>query len=151
LVIYPSISSLYESNIGSSGEDFASIPSVVLQGNRLLLAFTGSYKRLREDLSLALAELVWDQHFERSALHPGGTKLLPGHRKLQWAKPGMVSWFAGGWGIADEEELRQFFRFRPNANWRDILANSIALAGKAFCQYLELTFGEQSVRNLFTH
>ena len=135
VIIYPSTAQLYESNAGSGEPKDVTLPTFIAKGNRLLLAYDGSYVKLEDQLRQALVRGAWESQLEAGLQAQAGVSagkdVLP-----YWMKEGMIRYFAQGWPVASEDAVLQgVYRYQP-ASWDAFVARQSALAGQALCYYL---------------
>lgn len=148
LIIYPSVDQLYESNIGMNEEVVQTFPTINLKGNRVLLAFNGSYEQFVLQLREAWARLCWEEQFKNDAAE----QLT--NRKQQvpsWFKKGFIGYMASGWSPRDEETIYAYFRQHTDT----IPLKSLSLAedtripgGKAFCYFLAQQYHEDAAKQI---
>jgi hypothetical protein len=147
VIVYPSLDQLYESNIGSSGPHEVTFPTFVTKGNRLLLAYTGSYEDLRAQLYEALARSAWE-----TALS-GGAEAQIGQANREaipyWMSEGAIRYFAHGWPIAAEDRLLNIVQAEQPTDTYELMARYPALYGQAFCYYLSKQFMRQTPVQVF--
>jgi len=147
LIIYPSLAQLYESNIGLYAHRPASFPTVILQGDRVMLAFTGSYETFLEQLKEAWVKLCWDKlyHNDAATQLSGQPPLCP-----EWFKDGCIAFIAGGWSLKDEAALHRRILLTQPGSWEDLLQSDSVQSAKAFCYFLTVQQrGDAMVQLLF--
>jgi len=146
LILYPSVSKLYESNIGMHQEEVQTFPTINLKGDRLMLAFNGSYEDFRYQLKEAWMRLCWEEQFKNDA-----EQQLTGQKTLvpQWFKEGCIRWFAYGWEIKDEDALQQLLDKPSIATWNNIAEADASLSGQAFCYFLTHRYRQDAVMQCF--
>ena len=111
LIIYPSVDQLYESNVGGFEPTTYTLPTVVLKGNRLLVGFTGSYARFRDDIREAVVRAVWQEQLKPDLLSQAKGSVKAKEIPV-WFIEGAIDYFATGWMVKDEDALKEAFRFR---------------------------------------
>ncbi len=147
IVIYPSVSKSYETNIGGFEPRKFTFPTFAYKGTRIVLAYNGSYADLRAQLYEALARVLWETQMN------DGTKVDPAtdktaHKKggrgnddiPYWFKEGAIRYFANGWTIADEDKFRTSFEQNNFSSLEQILAFEPRLGGQAFCYFLQQNY-----------
>lgn len=146
LVIYPSPDQLYESNIGLYEQKVQTFPTVSLKGNRVLVAFNGSYEQFRKQLGEAWVRLCWEEQFQNDAEEQLTNKK---QSVPSWFRQGSIRFFASGWNIGDEDILYKKYQNNSIADWQQLLAQEPALAGQAFCYFLAQRYQEETPRQVF--
>lgn len=106
IIIYPSNDQLYESNIGAFESVSYTLPTVVLKGNRMLVAYNGSYADLKEQIREALVRSVWEEQF-KTDLESQLKAVAVDDKIPSWFSEGMIKYFAHGWTIQNEDALRR--------------------------------------------
>jgi len=149
IIIYPSPDQLYETNIGSYEPDQYTLPTFVYKGSRVLLAYKGSYRDLKEQLYEGLVRYEWESqlkgnNLESQVMSAGSKDKVP-----TWFKEGAIRYFAHGWPIAAEDNFRHSFDDNSFANWQQVLAYEPRLAGQAFCYYLSAHYQPKVVAQVF--
>lgn len=144
LIIYPSPDQLYESNIGLYDQKVQTFPTINLKGNRVLLAFDGSWERLRSQLKEAWARLCWESQFKEDIEEQLTNKqqLIPA-----WFKEGAIRYYSQGWQLEDET-LWTTRLSKEQDNFEFYASNDKALAGQAFCHFLSLRYRTDALRQL---
>jgi hypothetical protein len=150
LIIYPSPDQLYESNIGMHETQIQTFPTINLKGNRVLLAFDGSWEHFRLQLKEAWVRFCWEEQFKNDA-----EEQLTNRKQLMpsWFKKGIIRYFSKGWTVADEVELEQ--AMEPRANFwlhheldiEPIYTNE-SLYGQAFCYFLTQQYREDAPKQI---
>ncbi len=142
IILYPSADQLYESNIGLYEQGTQAFPTIYLKGSRMMVAFDGSYARLREQLSEAWVRMAWEEQFkndlEEQAL---AKKAVPA-----WFKEGAIAWFAYEWRIQDEDALTGLLA--GTTDWASFAADQPRLAGQAFCYFLAQKYRPDAARQI---
>lgn len=149
IILYPATDQLYETNIGSLESASHTLPTVVLKGNRLVVAYEGSYDALRLQLAEAMTRAVWEEQFESGIREQLKGTILVHHKIPDWCKEGMISWFARGWTIEQEDQLQRSFTQPGFENWQEVIAFQPKLSGTAFCYYLVKRYYPQAVLQLY--
>lgn len=149
VILYPSPDQLYESNIGSSGEQKHTLPTVVLKGSRIVLAYTGSYIELKAQLYEAIVRSIWQVQFEQLYAEQAGVQPIADKIPL-WFKEGVIRYFADKWSVSAEDELRRSFRKKRFHNWQEVIAYEPRLSGQAFCYFLNEQYYQLATMQLFT-
>jgi len=146
IIIYPSIDQLYETNIGGFEPSQFTLPTFVYKGTRIVLAYNGSFKNLREQLYESLARAIWESEIKAGAGEDKGsgqTKPTKGKAVSKgsdtipfWFKEGAIRYFAHGWTIEAEDKLRTSFEQNTFSSWSQVLNYEPRLGGQAFCYFL---------------
>ena len=146
LIIYPSESKSYESNVGMYETSKFPFPSFINRGKRVVLAFNGSYADLRSELHEALARVVWESQVRNAEKEPAdkGKHQQDGDVPY-WFSEGAVRFFAHDWRIADEDAFRRSFEQRSFVSWQQVTAYEPRLAGQAFCYYVSQVYYPKAV------
>jgi len=148
VIVYPAADQLYETNIGGSEPVSYTLPTVVLKGNRMVVAYNGSYQQLKEDLREAITRAIWEEQFKTDL--EAQLKGAAIDEKLPfWFSEGMINYFAHGWTISDEDRLNSSFSEKQFTDWQAVIANQPAIAGKALCYYLSRSYFRQAPMQLF--
>lgn len=135
IIIYPSTTALYESNIGASEIKDLTLPTFITKGNRILLAYNGSYEQLGNQLREGLARSIWEAQLNGTGIEEqatGATKEAVPY----WFKEGTIRYLSNGWQVHDEDALRQSFTDNHFGSWEQVIGKHQALAGQAFCYFL---------------
>lgn len=146
LVIYPSISRSYESNIGLYETTRFPFPSFINRGKRVVLAFNGSYTDLRSALYEALARAVWESQVKNAEKEPSDKgKYEQDGDVPYWFSEGAIRFFAHRWRIEDEDAFRRSFGHSHFTSWQQVTAYQPRLAGQAFCYYVSQVYYPKAV------
>lgn len=149
IIIYPSTDQLYESNIGSTEPKQYTLPTFVYKGNRLLLAHTGSYEALTEQLYEAIARAGWENAFPPNLEAQATGTAIDNDKIPLWYREGTIRYFAHGWRISDEDVLTRSLQHYTYASWGAYLAQYPRLGGQAFCYFLSIKYYPQAPLQLF--
>jgi hypothetical protein len=149
IILYPATDQLYETNIGSHEPVSYTLPTVVLRGNRLIVAYEGSYEAMRGQLTEAMARAVWEEQFENGIGEQLKGTLIHDDKIPGWCKEGMIHWFAGGWTIEQEDQLQRNFAQPGFESWQEVIGYQPKLSGAAFCYYLTRRYYPQAVLQLY--
>lgn len=146
LIIYPSLDQLYESNIGMHQQEIQTFPTVNLKGDRVMLAFDGSYAHFRSRLKAAWVMVCWEEQFKNDL-----EEQLNNQRSFvpRWFKEGCIRYWAYGWEIADEDKLQQLIHTDTVNNWETLSSKDAALSGQAFCYFLVHRYRDDAVMQCF--
>ncbi|HET8573939.1 MAG TPA: hypothetical protein VFL76_08715 [Edaphocola sp.] len=146
IIIYPSLTQSYESNVGMNDAGVQAFPTITLKGNRVTLAFNGAYEQFLEELRTAWVKMVWENAFKNDPEEQAGNKklLIP-----DWYKEGSIRYFSEGWPLERENELLALSRELQPRSWNDMAAAGPALAGQAFCYYLSERYREDAAKQVF--
>jgi len=145
IIIYPSTDQLYESNIGSFEPADQTLPTFVVKGNRLLLAYTGSKDDLKTQLYEGIVRAVWTNIFnEALESQLTGTKSFVPY----WMKEGMIAYFSRQWPIAREDALHRLLTDSVLHTWDAVVAREPVLAGQAFCYFLSTKYYPDAPKQL---
>jgi hypothetical protein len=146
ILIYPSLDQLYESNIGMHQEETVTFPTINLKGNRVILAFDGSFEHLKTQLKEAWVRLCWEEQFKKDASEQLSNKqsLIPA-----WFKEGCIGYFANGWTIEDEDRLQQLLSNDKIQHWNALTDANASLSGRAFCYFLSQKYRPDAVVQTF--
>lgn len=143
IVIYPSGSQFYESNIGSYEQKQFTVPMFVYKGTRIVLGYSGSYADLKEQLYEGLARALWEsqlKHEDLKSSSPGAKNRSVGSMATDdipmWYSEGSIRYFAHGWPVSSENKLRLSFEEQKFSSWNAVLNYESRLAGQAFCYFL---------------
>lgn len=150
LIIYPSIYTFFATNIGSHDPRKYSYPTISFDaGNRLLVAYKGSYETFDRDLGLALARQLWEQNISRAGLlnTPAGNS--PGQ---EWFGEGLIHYLAEGFSLADNDSLYQLLQ-RCNAPdmtalIRDADAEQQILLARGFCYFFTRHYRKDALKQI---
>ncbi|MET3876411.1 hypothetical protein [Chitinophaga sp. OAE865] len=143
IILYPSADQLYESNIGLYEAGVQTFPTIYLKGNRMMVAFGGSYARFREQLSEAWVRMAWEEQFKSDLEEQALAKkaLVPA-----WFKEGAIAWFAYDWRIEDEDAL--YRSLAGTTGWASLSTDQPRLAGQAFCYFLAQKYRPDAARQI---
>jgi hypothetical protein len=110
----------------------------------MLVAFTGSYEQFRKQLKAAWVRMVWEETFKNDLEEQATHKrlLIP-----DWYKKGCILYFAEGWPLQNEEDLKKIFSCPPG-NWQALIEEHASLAGQAFCYFLSEKFREDACKQI---
>lgn len=144
LVIYPAPDQLYESNIGMYEQALQTFPTVNLKGNRVLLAFNGSYEQFCIQLKEAWIRLVWEEQLRNDTEEQlsSNPSRVPG-----WFRRGLISYWATGWSAAEETALYQYYKDHPGPGL--LQPEQLPAGAKAFCYFLEHRYRKDALFQLF--
>ncbi len=145
VVIYPSLTALYESNIGSTETRDVTFPTFIRKGNRIALAYNGSYTDLKRQLYEGLARAGWEAQLSDNI----STQALSGNQIPYWISEGSIRYFAHGWPLTAEDDLLHALHQEQPAVWEAFIARHPALGGQAFCTFLANTYLPQTPAQLF--
>lgn len=149
IIIYPSTDQLYESNIGSYEPEQYTLPTFVYKGNRVLLAYKGSYEDLKSQLYEGLIRYEWETELKDNSLEEQAKGTSSRDKVPIWFKEGAIRYFAHDWSITAEDKLRISFDNNAFANWQQVLAYEPRLAGQAFCYFLTEHYQPKVVAQIF--
>lgn len=147
IIIYPSPDKVYASNIGLYENDIKTFPTFITKSNRLVLAYDGSYPRLKEQLYEAIARSVWETQMKESL-----SQQVKGKTEEEiplWFTEGAIRYFARGWDIAAEDAIKTAYRQNKFSNWEQSISYQPRLSGQAFCYFLAEQYYPQSVMQLY--
>lgn len=148
LIIYPSLLSFYQTNIGIANPHKVSVPMFNEKAKRVVVCYDGNYQRLRDQLYEGLSRALWESQIEvttRHALTDYPNKVEVTKKKTPyWYKEGCIKYFAHGWPIAAEDRLKSILGDTSISNWPLLLKQDPVLAGHAFCYFLSLKFIEKA-------
>lgn len=145
VIIYPSVSHLYESNIGLYDIERKTLPTFVMNGSRLAVFFNGSHDDIKAQLYEGLVRSIWEAQVNAGIEGQArGTDAIP-----SWFSEGAIRYFAHHWPVEAEDELRRSFADNDFQSWQQVIAYQPRLSGQAFCYFLADAFYEQSVQQLF--
>lgn len=150
LIIYPSVYKYFETNIGSHDPRKYSYPTLSFDaGNRVLIAYKGSYEAFDRDLGLALARQLWEQNISRAGLLNTATGRRP---EQEWFGEGLVHYLVEGFSLADNDRLYQLLQ-RSNAPdmaalLRDADAEQQILLARGFCRFLTRHYRKDALRQI---
>lgn len=146
ILIYPSLTQSYESNVGMNEQSIQTFPTITLKGNRVIVAFKGSYEQFLQDLTTAWVKMVWENTFKNDWEEQAGNKrlLIP-----DWYKEGCIRYFSEGWPLTRETALEELFRKKQPKSWNELEAAAPCLAGQAFCYYLSEKYREDACKQIF--
>jgi len=144
IIIYPSIDRQYETNIGSFDNLQYTLPTFVSKGNRAVVNYNGSYADLEDQLYESLARSAWEEQFKDGGSGSETSKdtksKKPKSAKNEtipdWFKEGAIRYFAHGWTIQAEDQLRNSFEKNHFNDWQQIQNYEPKLSGHAFCYFL---------------
>ena len=144
IIIYPSPDQLYESNIGMYEQKVQTFPTINLKGNRLLVAFDGSWERFREQIKEAWARMCWESQFPEDM-----EEQLTNKKQLMptWFKEGAIRYYTKGWDLADEREWTTLVNARQES-FAGFAQRHKALAGQAFCYFLSQRYREDAAKQI---
>lgn len=144
IILYPSLTRLYESNIGSTAVAPLTLPTLVSKGNRVLLAYRGDTALLETDLRLALARSVWEEWFRE-----GVTEQIRSNWQQseipEWYREGVIRYAALGWRYEDEQHLTSLLQQQGR---QQVATEEPAIWGAAFCYYLSRHYYPQAPQQL---
>lgn len=132
LILYPSTTALYRSNIGTAGPGTFSLPTFVTKGTRLLIPFDGDYKDLGNQLKRALMQGAWEARFPQGL----ETQAKGGDDIPNWYKEGTIAFMAEGWQPGHEDALKTLYKSQQPQSWYAIIGRDGELAGRALNYYL---------------
>jgi len=146
LIIYPSLDQLYESNIGIHQNEAQTFPTINLKGNRIMVAFDGSFEHFRKQIKKAWVRLLWEEQFKNDAEEQLTNKqmLIP-----NWFKEGCIDYFSKGWGIEKEAALQQVLEKLATENFQVLAEREPSLSGQAFCYFLSEKYSSDAAMQVF--
>ncbi len=144
VIIYPSQDQLYESNIGLYEPERYPFPTFLQTGNRMVIAYTGSYEDLKQQLYETIARSIWDNQLKEDLKDQlkgaeANNKKIP-----YWFKEGAIRYFAHGWPIDAEDQLQKSFRQQHFQSWDASISYQPRLSGQAFCYFLNQWYYPQA-------
>ena len=149
LVIYPSVSHSYESRIGSWDAGADAFPTIVRQGNRIILGFNGSYAGWQRQLRMALLRNMWQQSF--GYINGTDIRSTASEQEWLWFKEGCIQYMATGFSLDDNEALYQWYGRQASPQWASLVQSAPeqqVLAVKGFCYFLEQTYRKDAVKQI---
>lgn len=149
IIIYPSLTRQYESNIGAFTPDYYTLPTLVLKGERIVLFYDGNYEDLQEQLQEAMVRLTWNKLFSEDNLTTQTKNSFIQDPIPNWYKEGTIAFFTHEWNIEQEDELKNIFQQKTPQDWQWIIANYPKLSGNAFNYFLTRQYYEQAPLQLF--
>jgi hypothetical protein len=149
VIIYPSQDQLYESNIGLYEQENYPFPTFLSTGNRMVLAYTGDYVDLKEQLYETIARSIWDNQLKEDVKDQlkgseANNKAVP-----FWLKEGAIKYFAHQWPVNSEDALKRSFQQKDFQNWEASISYQPRLSGQAFCYFLNQQYYPQAVTQLY--
>ncbi|UOE51301.1 hypothetical protein MTO98_09445 [Mucilaginibacter sp. SMC90] len=146
IIIYPSLDQLYESNIGMHQQEVQTFPTINLKGDRVMVAFDGSFEHFREHIKKAWVRLLWEEQFKNDAEEQLTNKqlLIP-----NWFKEGCIDYFAKGWSIENEAALQHVLTRPVTQNFEALTQQQPSLAGQAFCYFLSEKYRQDATMQIF--
>ncbi len=147
IILYPSISQQYESNIGLHDDKVQTFPTINLKGNRAVVSFSGSYQDLKQQLAIAIMRLGWEDLFKNNPEEQltNKAKLIP-----EWYKEGVIHHFAEGWPLEKEEAFQKVIEEKDSVSWQDITSEYPVLSGQAFCYFLSVKYRQDAARQILS-
>ncbi|RYD98899.1 MAG: hypothetical protein EOP54_06125 [Sphingobacteriales bacterium] len=150
IIIYPSLYKFFETNIGSHDPRQYSYPTISFDaGNRVLIAFKGSYEVYERDLGLALARQLWEQNISRAGLlnTPAGSG-----PEQEWFREGLIHYLAGGFSLPDNDSLYLLLK-NSNAPGMSILIREAhmeqqLLLARGFCHFLTRHYRKDALKQV---
>jgi hypothetical protein len=144
IVIYPSPDQLYESNIGLYEKQVQTFPTINLKGNRVVVAFNGSWAQFRLQLKEAWVRLCWEQQFKNDL-----EEQLTNRKQTipAWFKSGSIQYYTYGWRIADESRLKQLFKQHPD-RFESLIKDDESLSGQAFSYFLSQQYRDDATKQI---
>lgn len=149
IVVYPSTDQLYESNIGLYETEPNTLPTFIIKGTRLILAYNGDYDNLRSQLYEAIARELWESQL-REGLADQAKGVLGNEDIPFWYKEGAIKYLAVKWPIQAEDELRRSYEKNNFTDWQQSIAYQPRLSGQAFCYFLTEKYYPLAAMNLFS-
>lgn len=150
LIIYPSIYKFFETNIGSHDPRQYSYPTISFDaGNRVLVAFKGSYETYQRDLGLALARQLWEQNISRAGLLNTPYGSSPGQ---EWFREGLIHYLAEGFSLADNDRLYQLLLQSNAADMTTLIREASEeqqiLLARGFCRFLTRHYRKDALKQI---
>jgi hypothetical protein len=110
------------------------------------VAFAGSYELFRRQLKEAWVRLTWEELFDN-----GLEEQLAQRKQLMpvWFGKGCIRYFASGWPLEDEDELKMLFDKHQPDQWATLTQHNEMLAGQAFCYFLSQRYRRDAVKQVF--
>lgn len=149
IIIYPSYDQLYETNIGANEPISYTLPTIVIKGNRIVIAYNGSYELLKQQLAEAVTRIIWEQQFENGIAEQLKGTINTNNKIPDWCKEGMINYFANGWTIQQEDQLQRSLEQQQFKDWYQIINYQPKLSGAAFCYYLTKAYYPQASLQLY--
>lgn len=147
IIIYPSVTQLYESNIGYSEPINYTLPTFVAKGNRMLIAYDGNYEHFKQQLYESIVRSIWEAWLKEENDLAKQVNDKP-EDIPNWFKEGAIAYFAHGWTIEAEDKLRSNYSQNFYTNWQQVTATHPKLAGQAFLYFLEDQYYPQAPMQL---
>ena len=155
IIIYPSIEQLYETNIGAFEPAQLTMPTFIMKGTRIVVAYNGSYADIKNQLYEGLARSLWESQIKGGGddQSKSGTSSSKSSSKgasiPAWYKEGSIRFFAHGWTIDAEDKLRNSLEQNKFTSWQQVLSYEPRLGGQAFCYFLTQKYYPKAVAQTF--
>lgn len=150
IIIYPSLYKFFETNIGSHDPRKYSYPTISFDaGNRVLVAFKGSYAAYDRDLGLALARQLWEQNISRAGLLNMPASSSP---EQEWFREGLVHYLVEGFSLADNDSLYALLQHNAAPDMATLIKDATAeqqlLLGLGFCHFLTRHYRKDALKQV---
>ena len=150
IIIYPSLYKFFETNIGSHDPRKYSYPTISFDaGNRVLIAFKGSYEAFEQDLGFALARQLWEQNISRAGVV--NTPFSAGPEQ-QWFREGLIAYLATGFSLADNDRLYALLQDSNAPDLPALIRNTAAaeqiLLARGFCWFLTRHYRKDALKQI---
>jgi len=150
IIIYPSLYKFFETNIGSHDPRKYSYPTISFDaGNRVLVAFKGSYAAYDRDLGLALARQLWEQNISRAGLLNMPASSSP---EQEWFREGLVHYLVEGFSLADNDSLYALLQHNAAPDMatlvKDATTEQQLLLGRGFCYFLTRHYRKDALKQV---
>ncbi len=147
IILYPTIASLQESNIGISADRVLPIGSKRFTGNRVLLAYKGNRTLLRADLK----EKILDAYIQQRIYGKGLKAFLKSaneSRVPNWFKRSVPTFYSHGWTVERDLVFKNILLIPKKKTFVDLIEQEPQLSGMALLYYLSKTQRKGTLSNL---
>jgi len=148
-MIFNRYSDLKQTNIGLEGDEVIGNTGGLtrVMGNKVLIYFDGNHEHLRQQIRAGVTQVLFHQ-----LMYGGNIKDRIQSAVLltipPWYENGLVSYVAKGWGVEEDNQLRDGILSGKYSKFNRLMENESEFAGHSMWHYIAQTYGTTSIANL---
>jgi Tol biopolymer transport system component len=148
-MIFNKYSDLVQTNIGLEGDEMSGNTGGMTRviGNKVLIYFDGDHEHLRQQIRAGVAQVLFHQLIYggnfKDRIQSAVLLTIP-----PWYEKGLVSYVAKGWGVEQENQLRDGILSGKYSQFNRLLDSESEFAGHSMWHYIAQTYGQTSIANL---
>ena len=147
IIVYPDLSDLHQSNIGSDETFVTAGGQVKVVGEKMFVYFDGDHTHLRRQIREGIATVYLNSMLFGSNLQEVVQNAISLNLP-EWFKNGLVGYIGEDWSTEMDDQMRDIFQTKRFKNFNKFSIAEPRLAGQAFWAYISQQFGKANVSNL---